>query len=219
MELLLKKYNNANEAYESVFDFIMEYGLIKEGTKAVYNLGFEIINPMQNLITNNKRKWSKNYAELEWNWYESKNRDVRDLAKHAKIWNTMHDGSGIVNSNYGWQISRQDQLEKVVEQLKQNPLTRRAVLSIYDGKEIDQYSKDTPCTLSINFYCTVLPIDGIFINMTVNMRSNDLVYGFCNDQYCFSKLLEKVSIMTGYKIGTYTHFATDMHIYERHFNL
>jgi len=55
--------------------------------------------------------------------------------------------------------------------------------------------------------------------MTVLMRSNDLVYGFCNDQYCFSKLLELVSSLTGYKVGKYTHFATDMHIYERHFNL
>jgi thymidylate synthase len=219
MEHLLKKYNNANEAYEDMYKLIMENGVDKEGTKSINNVCFEIQDPLNNYITNKKRKWKPDYAKMEWQWYKSKNRSVTEIAKHAKIWNTMHDGSGIVNSNYGWQISRNDQFNKIIHQLKQNPFTRRAVLSIYDGKEIEDYTHDTPCTIAINFYCTSTSVDDISVNMTVLMRSNDLVYGFCNDQYCFSKLLELVASLTNYKIGKYTHFATDMHIYERHFNL
>ena len=219
MEHLLKKYNNANEAYEDLYKLIMEHGINKEGTKSINNVCFEIQDPLNNHITNVKRKWKPDYAKMEWEWYKSKNRSVSEISKHAKIWNTMHDGSGIVNSNYGWQISRNEQFDKIIRQLKQNPFTRRAVLSIYDGKEIQDYTYDTPCTIAINLYCTATSMNNISVNMTVLMRSNDLVYGFCNDQYCFSKLLELVSSLTGYKVGKYTHFATDMYIYERHFNL
>jgi len=50
--------------------------------------------------------------------------------------------------------------------------------------------------------------------MCVTMRSNDLWFGFCIDQYCFSKLQELVSERTGYEIGTYYHFAHNLHLYE-----
>jgi methylisocitrate lyase len=46
------------------------------------------------------------------------------------------------------------------------------------------------------------------------MRSNDLWFGFCNDQYQFSKLQEMVSKRTGYNVGTYYHFAHNLHLYE-----
>jgi thymidylate synthase len=79
-------------------------------------------------------------------------------------------------------------LSKVVDLLRDNPNTRKATISIYDGKEIDTYSKDTPCTYAVQF--TIL--DGK-LNMTVLMRSNDLWYGFCNDQFCFSRLQQTVA--------------------------
>ena len=46
------------------------------------------------------------------------------------------------------------------------------------------------------------------------MRSNDLWFGFCIDQYCFSKLQELVSKRTGYAMGEYYHFAHNLHLYE-----
>jgi hypothetical protein len=65
----MKKYNNANEAFEILFKEISENGMLKEGTKALHNVCFEIQNPLDNNISNEKRKWNKDYAELEWQWY------------------------------------------------------------------------------------------------------------------------------------------------------
>ena len=121
----------------------------------------------------------------------------------------MSDGNGNVNSNYGWQWERGWQLDKVIAQLKDNPDTRQASISIYDGKEISKYKYDTPCTYAVQF--TVVKEK---LNMCVVMRSNDLWYGFCNDQYCFSKLQELVSERTEYDMGTYYHFAHNLHIYN-----
>ena len=63
----------------------------------------------------------------------------------------MADSDRKVRSNYGWQWERNHQLDKVVAMLKTNPETRQAVISIYDGKEISTYSKDTPCTYAVQF--------------------------------------------------------------------
>lgn len=124
-----------------------------------------------------------------------------------------------MNSNYGYQWNRHNQLSKVIALLKRDISTRKASISLYDGKEIHKYSKDTVCTYAISFN-----IYDSRLHMTVMMRSNDLVFGFCNDQYCFSKLLSLVhnELLDTYpdlRIGTYTHFVVNMHIYSRHYNL
>ena len=132
---------------------------------------------------------------------------VNDLCEEA----SNFDGN--VNSNYGYQWKRgynhKSQLDYVIELLNDNPETRQAAISIYDGKEHPDYKTDTPCTYAVQF--TVL--DGK-LNMSVVMRSNDLWYGFCNDQYQFSNLQMLVAYETGYKMGTYYHFAHNLHLYN-----
>jgi len=54
--------------------------------------------------------------------------------------------------------------------------------------------------------------------MTVNMRSNDLWFGFCNDQYCFSKLQGLVAEKLGIEVGWYYHFASNLHLYNNFLN-
>ena len=97
----------------------------------------------------------------------------------------------------------------VIETLKQNPDTSPAAISTYDGKEIPRYAHDTPCTYAVQ--CTVI---NNCVNMSVVMRSNDLWYGFCNDQYQFSMLQQLVARETNYSVGTYYHFAHNLHLYN-----
>ena len=211
-------FNTAEEAFEVLYDRIMQTGFNTHvGTKALYNVGFTILKPEIKEINTPWRKWNPKYAEREWRWYLSQNRSVEEIKKHAPIWDKMHGGDNIVNSNYGWQWGRNNQLDKCIEQLKKDRNTRQAWISIFDGKEKDQYQYDTPCTLAIGFSSHPYLINSL--NMTVLMRSNDLVYGFCNDQFCFSNLLIVVANELNMNVGTYFHFAHDLHIYKEHFNL
>lgn len=211
------KFKNANEVFNYFYPLISAYGADFAGTRALFNVGFTIEEPLDNDITVAFRKFNLDYAEAEWRWYLSGDPKISKLGEIwgsiPQIWHQMQDYNGEVRSNYGWQWERNDQLDKVVQMLKENPDTRQAVISIYDGKEISSYRNDTPCTYAVTF--TV--VDGK-LNMSVLMRSNDLWFGFCNDQYCFSKLQELVATRAGYEVGTYYHHATNLHIYNNQLN-
>tara|TARA_R100001591_G_scaffold106952_1_gene115621 strand:+ start:2122 stop:2769 length:648 start_codon:yes stop_codon:yes gene_type:complete len=210
---LMKRFYNANHAFNYYHDLIIREGIDFANTKAIFNCGFYIENPLDNHITNEERGWKHEYAEAEWQWYLSGNRNIEKLGdiygKIPPIWERMADHNGNVNSNYGWQWLRNDQYEYIIDKLKFDLDTRHAAISIYDCKENLDYENDTPCTYAVQF--TIIDDK---LCMSVYMRSNDLWYGFCNDQYCFSMLQEKVAKDVNKEIGWYYHHAHNMHLYN-----
>ena len=208
-----KVFRNANEAYEYLHDKIIQEGTDFGDTKALFNVGFYMTDPMDNKIINRERNWKENYAEAEWQWYLSGDPNIRTLGdiygKVPEIWKRMADVNGKVNSNYGYQWERNQQIDYIIGLLRTDKDTRQAAISIYDGKEWESYKHDTPCTYAIQFTIVNGRLD-----MCVTMRSNDLWYGFCNDQYQFSKLQEMVSNRLEIETGIYYHFAHNMHLYN-----
>ena len=208
-------FNNADAAFDYYKSQILSNGVDFDNTKALFNVGFTIENPTDNHISCEQRNWKQDYAEAEWQWYLSGDRNIKKLGdlygKVPEIWKRMADKDGNVNSNYGWQWQRNSQLDNIVAMLKQNPKTRQAAISIYDAKEINDgyYQYDTPCTYAVQF-----TIVNDKLNMCVTMRSNDLWYGFCNDQYCFSRLQLMIADRLEIRLGTYFHFAHNLHLYN-----
>ena len=214
IDIIMKNtFETANEAYEYFHNEIITNGVEFAGTKALFNIGFTIENPTNKVITNKERNWNEEYAAAEWAWYLSGDPRIKTLGelygKIPAIWKRMADSNGEVNSNYGYQWKRNDQLENVINMLKKNPDTRQAAISIYDGKTIHQYAHDTPCTYAVQF--TIVQSK---LYMSVYMRSNDLWYGFCNDQYQFASLQEMVAERLNLPVGTYYHHAHNLHLYN-----
>ena len=207
------KFKNANEAYEYLLDAAIVKGVKFDDTVAMFNIGFYIEDPQDNHITNKQRKWSLEYAEAEWQWYLSGDPNIKKLGelygKIPPIWERMADKYGNVNSNYGYQWKRKAQIDYVCNKLKKNNNTRHAAISIYDAKEYDKYSKDTPCTYAVQF--TIINKQ---LCMSVYMRSNDIWYGFCNDQYQFSSLQKMIADRLSIDTGWYYHHAHNMHLYN-----
>jgi thymidylate synthase len=211
--IMRNTFETANEAYEYMHNEIITNGIEFANTKALFNIGFTIENPTNKVITNKERNWNEEYAAAEWSWYLSGDPRVTTLGelygKIPAIWKNMADKNGEVNSNYGYQWRRNDQLENVINILKHGYDTRQAAISIYDGKEINKYEFDTPCTYAVQF--TVVQSK---LYMSVYMRSNDLWYGFCNDQYQFASLQEMVAERLNLPVGTYYHHAHNLHLYN-----
>jgi hypothetical protein len=113
------KFYNANEAFNYYWFEIQKKGIDFDNTKALFNIGFEIQQPIDNSINAPWRNWNKEYAEAEWQWYLSGSPKVSKLGsiygKIPTIWQRMADDKGEVRSNYGWQWQRNNQIDKIVE--------------------------------------------------------------------------------------------------------
>ena len=209
------RFYNADSAFSYFLNEIRCNGVEFGDTKALFNVGFTMEHPTDMVILNVERNWNREYANAEWKWYLSGDRNISKLGdlygKIPPIWKRMADKDGNVNSNYGWQWKRNEQLDNVIAMLESNPDTRQAAISIYDAKEINDghYQNDTPCTYAVQF--TILNNK---LNMAVVMRSNDLWFGFCNDQYCFASLQMLVAYELGIECGEYYHYAHNLHLYN-----
>jgi len=209
------KYNNATYAFEAIYEKIMTEGEDYAGTKAIFNESFTLLYPEDKIITTPERKFNLDYADFEWDWYLKGDRDAKEIGEKAKIWKQMMvPGTTEVNSNYGYFWNYNDQLKRVIQDLKSNPETRKAIVVHYILHELDRYKYDTPCNDVLNFY-----VKDNRLHLTVFARSIDLVFGFSNDQYTFAKLMEKVSLETGYEIGQMHWAITNLHVYPRHYSL
>jgi len=114
---------------------------------------------------------------------------------------------------YGNQWFRGNQLAFVISELHKNKNSRRAGITLYDGKENHLHALDTPCTMSILFY---IRRDELYAS--VNMRSNDLWFGFPNDVYTFVDLMIFIASELKINVGSYHHHVTNLHLYKRHWN-
>ena len=208
-------YKNATDAFELLFSDINTNGESFAGTKAKFNVSFTLMDPSDKVITTPERKFNLNYAEYEWLWYLKGDRDAKQISEKAKIWKQMMvPGTTNVVSNYGYFWNYNDQLKRVINELKTNPETRKAIIVHYLLHELEMYKYDTPCNVALNFY-----IRNEQLHLTIFARSIDLWFGFGNDQYCFAKLMEKISLETNYKIGQMHWHITNLHIYPRHYDM
>lgn len=111
-------------------------------------------------------------------------------------------------------VSYTDQIKQIVELLRDDPDTRRAVMTIYDpAKDFWRYSKDIPCNNWIHFI-----IRDNKLHMNVAVRSQDAIWGLSGiNTFEWSVLHQMMAFWVGVEIGSYTQFVTSLHVYERHF--
>jgi thymidylate synthase len=160
------------------------------------------------------------YIERELQWYKSKSLNVNDIPGGApEIWKMVANPNGRINSNYGWCIysfENGDQFNKVVEELKRNPDSRRGTM-IYNRPSMhydfnNSGMSDFMCTNAVQY----LIRDGK-VNALVYMRSNDAVFGYKNDYAWQKHVLQEVCNELNLPMGNIYWNVASLHVYERHF--
>lgn len=139
--------------------------------------------------------------------------DLSQLEIFAPNFSSYSDGWGA----YSRRLPRQ--IPALIEELRLNPDSRRAVLAPWDpdsdllhlsGKSAADQAMDHPCTLSLGFR-----VRQGRLNMSVTMRSNDLWLGLPTDFTMFSILQATVAKVLGLEVGTYLHYSHSIHVYDR----
>ena len=105
------------------------------------------------------------------------------------------------------------QLDFIISELKREPFSRRAVMSIRDF-EVDSTNTHPACLQSIQYFIRNGKLDCCIL-----FRSNDLPEAFFMNAFALIKLQEKVAAELGVPVGSYSHRSNSMHAYEKNFGL
>lgn len=164
---------------------------------------------------------NQEYIQIELDWYNSQSLNVFDMEKTPSVWVDVANSEGFINSNYGFLIYNElngSQYDKVLKELSMNRDSRRAIM-IYTRPEIhDDYNidgmNDFICTNTVQYF-----IKNNELHTIVNMRSNDVIFGYKNDYAWQKHVQSKLATDLGISSGKMIWQVGSLHIYPRHFSL
>lgn len=207
---------NATEAFDKLYENLLAQNRSDSSRDGgirgeILNAVVVIDDPTRGIVLSKTRNMPMRYAIGELLWYLSGSNSLGDITQYSEAWQRLSDDGETVNSAYGHRIRSFfgfDQWEHVKNLLRADPNSRQAVIHIKDAS--DKKTKDLPCTVSIQYF-----IRGNKLYSTVYMRSNDIWMGFPYDVFSFTALQVKLAMELGVGLGTYTHIAGSLHLYER----
>ncbi len=197
-----KKEDRTGTGTISVFGYQMRFDL---------NKGFP-------LVTTKKCHLKSIIYELL--WFLQGNTNIQYLKDNGvSIWDEWADENGDLGPVYGaqwrsWNTTDKtiDQITQVIEQIKQNPDSRRLIVSAWNVGELDQMAL-MPCHALFQFYVA----DGK-LSCQLYQRSADIFLGVPFNIASYSLLLMMIAQVTGLKVGEFVHTFGDAHIYLNHFD-
>lgn len=169
-----------------------------------------LLDPQNRLVTIPGRRWSLAYAAGELAWYLAGEDALSFIQYYAPSYHKFSDDGERLHGAYGPRIFRGGAWAHVVEKLKNDPDTRQAVIPIFKVEDLEMTSRDTPCTLALQFIRGSSGLD-----LVVTMRSNDAWLGLPYDAFCFTTLQELMALELGVDVGVYVHQVGSMHLYEK----
>ena len=194
----------------------------RNGGKTIEMLGASFIADQPAIFG----KPNKEYIDAEIAWYESKSTNITDIYPEGdkeppQAWQMTANIHGEINSNYGhliWSEKYFEQYENAVAELENNPDSRRASM-IYTRPSIwQEYNEngknDFICTNSVTYY-----IRDDVLHCVVQMRSNDVIFGYRNDWAWQRHILEKMAWELHLDVGDIHWQVQNLHVYDRHFKL
>ena len=166
------------------------------------NVFAQIAETMWMLGGRNDIEWLSAYLPRAVNYSDDGKTWRAGYGRRIRHWNCDPGDSGL------------DQLAYVVDTLRADPLSRQAVISIWDPEVDTTPGKDKACNDFIQFQSRLGAL-----HMTVTVRSNDVMWGWSGiNAFEWSTLQEIVAHLLGISVGTLTFNIGSLHLYDRHWS-
>lgn len=209
--------------YLSLLNTILSQGVEKTdrtgtGTKSIfgYQMRFDMTDGFPLLTTKKLHLKSIIYELL---WFLKGDTNVKYLQEHGvRIWNEWADENGDLGPVYGHQWRSWpdynggtiDQIQNVLDMIKNHPDSRRMVVSAWNPAEVDKMALP-PCHCLFQFYVA----DGK-LSLQLYQRSADVFLGVPFNIASYALLLQMMAQVTGLKPGEFVHTTGDTHLYLNH---
>ena len=209
--------------YLDLLSHVMTHGIEKRdrtGTGTLSTFGYQMrfdLSERFPLMTTKKLHLKSIIHELL--WFLSGSTNVGYLQENGvRIWNEWADADGNLGPIYGFQWRSWpaagggaiDQIGAVVTSLKDNPDSRRHIVSAWNVGELDKMALP-PCHILFQFY-----VSGDRLSCQLYQRSADIFLGVPFNIASYSLLTMMMAQVTGYRPGEFIHTLGDAHIYLNH---
>lgn len=211
--------------YLDLLRHIMEHGVQKDdrtgtGTRSIfgYQMRFNLEEGFPLLTTKKLHLKSIIYELL---WFLKGDTNVKYLQDNGvRIWNEWADADGSLGHIYGYQWRSWpnynggfiDQISQAIDQIKNNPDSRRIIVSAWNVADLDNMNLP-PCHAFFQFYVA----DGR-LSLQLYQRSADTFLGVPFNIASYALLTMMVAQVCGLRPGDFVHTLGDTHIYNNHFD-
>ena len=211
--------------YLDLLQHIMEHGVQKDdrtgtGTRSIfgYQMRFNLEEGFPLLTTKKLHLKSIIYELL---WFLKGDTNVKYLQDNGvRIWNEWADPDGSLGHIYGYQWRSWpdynggfiDQISQAIDQIKNNPDSRRIIVSAWNVADLDNMNLP-PCHAFFQFYVA----DGR-LSLQLYQRSADTFLGVPFNIASYALLTMMVAQVCGLRPGDFVHTLGDTHIYNNHFD-
>jgi len=222
------------DSVKDIRDFFIDelkneaYTIDKTGAKTIEMIGASFVADEPSIFG----VPSQDYISQEMIWYTSMSTNIKDIYGKYRdppaAWQYAANQFGEINSNYGLLIYSEkyfNQYERVVDELIENPDGRRATM-VYNRPSIwveynENGKSDFICTNAVTYY-----IRDNILHCVVQMRSNDVVFGYKNDWAWQNRIMHDIVDDINFakpnekiEVGMMVWQVQNLHVYERHFDL
>ena len=209
--------------YLELLKLVLEHGkprCDRTGTGTIAVFGAQTRYDLQAgfpLVTTKKVHFKSVLYELL--WFIRGDTNVRWLQQHGvTIWDEWARPDGSLGPIYGaqWRAWKSrdgraiDQLKRVVDEIRQNPFSRRLIVSAWNVGDLDQMALP-PCHAMFQFF-----VQDDRLSCQLYQRSADLFLGVPFNIASYSLLTMMIAHVTGLKPGEFIHTFGDLHLYTNH---
>lgn len=149
--------------------------------------------------------------EILWIWQKQSN-DVRVLQQwNCHVWDEWMQEDGTIGKAYGYQLAKYHQVDTLLKTLKENPQSRRMVVSMWNVEDLPDMALQ-PCA-----FLTMWDVSADNrLNCMLVQRSGDMGLGIPFNMAQYAALVCMIAQVSGLRPGLFTHVINNAHIYENH---
>lgn len=211
------------QQYLDLLQHILDKGTQKgdrTGTGTISTFGYQMrfdLNEGFPVLTTKKLHLRSIIHELL--WFIKGETNIAYLKENGvRIWDDWADENGDLGPVYGYQWrhwpnpdgSETDQIKKLLDQLKNNPNSRRHIVSAWNPSFVDEMALP-PCHTMFQFY-----VADNKLSCQLYQRSADTFLGVPFNIASYALFTMMIAQVCGYELGDFVHTFGDVHLYNNH---
>ena len=142
-------------------------------------------------------------------WIMQGNNNVEYLkSQNCHVWDEWEQEDGTIGTAYGWIVNNYNQINNLIDSLKNNPQNRRMMINLWQWDYLKTGALDPCC------FCSMWDVTNGKLNCMLVQRSGDIPLGVPFNTTQYAVLTHVLAELCGLKVGMLTHVINNAHIYE-----